>query len=120
VHGRVGLDEITEPALGDERVRRLVGAMSLREDAALTSRFPAERWARVRIVLADGRTLVSEARTRGDPDTPLDDAEIAAKYHALADPVLGGERAARIEAMVAALATDTTSIRALHDELLQA
>jgi 2-methylcitrate dehydratase PrpD len=100
-------------------VRRLVAAMSLREDASFSARFPAERWARVRIVLVDGRTLASQpARTRGDPDTPLDDAELRDKYHAMADPVLGVERAHTIEALVARLDYDNSAMSALLGRLL--
>ena len=83
-------------------------------------RFPAERWARVRIVLTDGRTFVSEpARARGNPENPLADDELRSKYFAYAEPVLGGARAARIEQAVAALLTDATALRALQDDLLE-
>lgn len=34
---------------------------------------------------------------RGDTDMPLSDAEISAKYHLFADPVLGRARADRVE-----------------------
>ena len=38
-----------------------------------SDRFPAERWARVRITLGDGRALVSHpARARGNPENPLE------------------------------------------------
>jgi 2-methylcitrate dehydratase PrpD len=119
VFGHVNVDEITSPVFDDARVRRLVAAMSLREDASFSARFPAERWARVRIVLCDGRTLASQpARTRGDPDTPLDDAELRDKYHAMADPVLGVERAHTIEALVARLDYDNSAMSALLGRLL--
>jgi 2-methylcitrate dehydratase PrpD len=119
VFGRVGVEEITPPALDDARVRKLVGVMSLRENEAFSTRFPAERWARVRITLGDGRTIESQpARTRGDPDTPLDDAELRYKYHAMADAVLGEARAKRIEALLNALADGSGNIATLLDELL--
>ncbi|HET6801380.1 MAG TPA: hypothetical protein VFI50_01950, partial [Casimicrobiaceae bacterium] len=73
--------------------------------AEFSRRFPDERWARVTIALADGRTLVSEpARARGNPENPLPDAELREKYSALAEPALGTDRAARIADAVAALA----------------
>ncbi len=120
VFGRVGVDEITPPALGDAQVRRLVAAMTVREDAGFSARFPQERWARVRLLLDDGRTLASApARTRGDADTPLDDSELRDKYHALADPVLGNARAARIEAAVERIAHDPPVLHSLLDDLLR-
>ncbi len=120
VFGRVGVDEVRAPALSDARVRRLIGAMRLREEPEFSSRFPQLRWARVRIALDDGRTLVSApARTRGDPDAALDDEAIRIKYHTMADPVLGASRANRIERLVTALAHDADALPALIDDLLQ-
>jgi len=94
--------------------------IELAEDAEFSARFPAERWARLRITLADGRTLVSEpARARGNPENPLSDAELLDKYRALATPVLGPERTARIEAIVGSLVTDAAALPRLRDALLE-
>jgi 2-methylcitrate dehydratase PrpD len=62
VFGQVGAAEIELPRLADPRVRRLLGAMKVIEDAEFSRRFPAERWARVRITLKDGRTLAERNR----------------------------------------------------------
>ncbi|MEP7062894.1 MAG: MmgE/PrpD family protein [Betaproteobacteria bacterium] len=121
VYGAVGGAEVQEDAVRDPRIERLLDAMTLQEDAALSARFPAERWARVSITLADGRSLASApARARGNPENPLTDDELVEKYRALATPVLGRARAARIEALVAALATDAEALSALVNELLSA
>lgn len=119
VFGRVGSDEVGAPGLSDSRVRRLLSAMTLVEDAGFSRRFPAERWARVRVALNDGCTLVSEpAQVRGVPEDPLTDGELRSKYRELAGPVLGEARTARIEADVDALATNGSRLPALVDELL--
>ena len=78
--------------------------MTLTEDDEFSRRFPAERWARVRITLADGRTLASEpARARGNPENPLDGRRAApTSIRATPQPVLGTARAARIEQAVRA------------------
>jgi hypothetical protein len=56
-----------------------------------------KRWAAVTILTKDGRRLSAPPRTpRGDTDLPLSDAEILAKFHGFADPVLGEERAGRL------------------------
>ena len=94
--------------------------MTLSEDADFSRRFPAERWARLRVTLADGRVLASEpARARGNPENPLADDELRRKYRALAEPVLGLERTARIEQAVGSLAMDHEALPALLTELLQ-
>lgn len=118
VFGRVGGDEVNAPGLTDSRVRRLLTTMTLVEDLAFSRRFPAERWARVRVALNDGRTLISEpAQALGIAGNPLTDDQLRGKYRELAEPVLGGPRAARIESMVDALATDPGSLSVLVDEV---
>jgi 2-methylcitrate dehydratase PrpD len=103
--GRVGGAEIEPAALADARVRRLLGVLAVEEDAEFSRAFPAERWARATILLADGRTLRSEpARARGNPENPLSDEALREKYFELATPVLGRARAGQIEASAAALA----------------
>ena len=120
VFGKVGADEVDAPGLGDVRVARLVAATSATEDAEFSDRFPRERWARVRITLNDGRTLLSDAtRDRGNPDNPLSLDELRAKYRALATPVLGTQRTARLERTVDDLAVDPAALRALVEDLLQ-
>ena len=116
--GRVGAEEVDTAALRDARVARLLDRIVLTEDAEFSRRFPAERWARLRITLADGRTLVSEpARARGNPENPLVDDELRAKYLALAGPVLGAARTARIADAVASLAGGG-AVAPLLDDLL--
>jgi 2-methylcitrate dehydratase PrpD len=91
-----------------------------REDAEFVRRFPAERWARVRISLRDSRQLVSTpARARGNPENPLSDDELRAKYRELATPILGAERTMRIERSVDNLAADPAALLTLQDALLQ-
>ena len=119
VFGRVGADEVSVHGLSDARVQRLLPSVTLAEDDEFSRRFPAERWARVRVTLADGRTLVSEpARARGNPENPLSEDELRAKYRELATPVLGAERAARIERFIGALDADDKTLPALLAILL--
>jgi 2-methylcitrate dehydratase PrpD len=119
VFGSVGAAEIGATGLGDARVARLLATFSLREEGEFSRRFPAERWARVRIGLADGRSLVSEAtQARGGAEHPLSDDELAVKYRALATPVLGATRTARIESLVSSRAPDAAAPAKLVDELL--
>jgi 2-methylcitrate dehydratase PrpD len=120
VFGQVGAAEIELPRLADPRIHRLLGAMKVIEDAEFSRRFPAERWARVRITLKDGRMLASEpAIARGNPENPLSDAEMRDKYRALAEPVLGTERAARIERAVDGLAGDPAALATLMESALR-
>jgi 2-methylcitrate dehydratase PrpD len=119
VFGRLGVGEINLPALADGRVQRLLRVMTLSDDRAFSERFPAERWARVEIRLHDGRLLRSEpAQARGDPERPLSDAELREKFFSLAEPVLGPQKAQRIEQAVSALSEGPT-LHVLLDALLE-
>ncbi len=67
-------------------------------DRAMTELLP-QRGARVTLTLDDGREIaVTRLGSHGDPDDPLSRAELAEKFHALVDPVLGAGRAAELHA----------------------
>jgi len=120
VFGRVGAGEVDARGLSEARVQRLLPGVTLAEDTEFSRRFPAQRWARVRLTLADGRSFVSEpTRDRGNPENPLSDDELRAKYRELATPVLGAERSARIERSVDALEFDHAALPVLLEALLQ-
>ena len=96
--GSFGAQELRADTLADPEILRISRATELIDDPHLTEISVAQRWAGVSLILGDGRVLASEPRTpRGDGDAPLSDAEISTKFHHFADPVLGRERAQRIE-----------------------
>ncbi len=100
-HGALGAVEVTDEALADMETRRLSSAMVLHEEALYNQRFPAERWAHVRVTLRDGTVLDSEpAIARGNPENTLPDSEIHEKFMALSLPVMGAERAGQVAAAV--------------------
>lgn len=78
--------------------------MTVVESDAYTSAFPANRISSVTLTLTNGQTLTSgDTEALGDPENPVTEAEVKAKFHAYADPKLGPERANAIEAAVAEL-----------------
>jgi 2-methylcitrate dehydratase PrpD len=104
VRGRVGAEEIAPEAFTDSLILRLSQSVELAECAEFNARFPAERWARVTVLLDDGTSMTSDpTTTRGDPDSPLRPAELTGKFRQLANPVLDEARAGRLEALVAGL-----------------
>ena len=104
VRGTVGAEEIGESGLSDPAILALSQSMILSENESYNARFPAERWAHVVFHLADGTKQQSDpAIARGNPENPLDDRELTAKYRALTLPVIGPRRSALIEAEIAGL-----------------
>jgi len=93
-HGSVRLAAFEPPRLEDEGTRALMKRVELALDPVLDAAFPAQRAARVAIEARDGRRgELLQATRKGDPDLPLSDAELEAKYLELAAPVLGEEPA---------------------------
>lgn len=112
VRGGLVPNDIAGEALTDEAVLAVSRRIRLIDDPALSARFPAERFARIRVELRDGMVVESGTLSaRGDAEAPLSDREIATKFHALADGPLG-PRAELFEELVFATpgAADVTSI----------
>lgn len=95
--GSVRLAAFTPERLNDPRIRCLMQRIRLTVDPELDAAFPGQRAARVRIATRDGRSGEFLQPTRkGDPDAPLSDIDLNAKFLELAQPVLGKDEAARL------------------------
>ena len=106
VRGQLAVAEISEP-FDDERIMELAQSMELLEDDSHNAAFPGERIGRVSITTKSGEVFQSDdMRATWDPEAPPSDDEMIEKYHQLADPVIGQERATRIRAMIAAIGED--------------
>jgi len=96
-HGSVRLAAFTPERIGDADLRALMQRIELVVDPELDAAFPGQRAARVSITTGDGRGAEYLQPTRkGDPDAPLTDAELGAKFMELAEPVIGAARAAAL------------------------
>jgi 2-methylcitrate dehydratase PrpD len=96
-HGSVRLSAVEPQRLADPQTRALMQRLELTVDPELDAAFPGARAARVEIVTTDGRRASHLQPTRkGDPDQPLTDGELEAKYTELVTPVLGATQAAQL------------------------
>ena len=119
VHGKVTAREIEGAGLKDPRVLKLAREMNLTEDQALTAEFPARRIARVTLTTKVGRVLRSApTEALGDPERPLGEAGILAKYRQTAEPILGKARSERIAAEAEAMDRPKADARAFVDLVL--
>ncbi|MEI4261368.1 MmgE/PrpD family protein [Roseovarius sp. D0-M9] len=104
VRGAIGPQEVSAEVFADAEVLRLSTGMHVTEAPEYNAAFPARRIAHVALVLGDGRRLVSPpTEATGDPESPVSDQDLAAKFHAWSAPILGGARALAIERAVAAI-----------------
>jgi len=101
VKRRIGAAELRQEILSDPEVLRISKATEIVDSDHYTKISTRQRWADVTLYLKDGREFLSPPSTpRGDPEDPLSDDEISAKYHLLAAPVIGEQRAREIEELV--------------------
>ncbi|TPG58591.1 MmgE/PrpD family protein [Roseomonas nepalensis] len=92
--GAVRLDAFRPERLSDPALRAFMPKVSVSLAPELADAYPRRRAARLRLALADGTVLEHEQPIRkGDPEDPLTDAELDAKFHELAEPVLGAAAA---------------------------
>jgi 2-methylcitrate dehydratase PrpD len=89
-HGSVRFAAFEPARLADPATRSLMQRVEVAVDSQLDAAFPGQRAARVAIEARDGRREEFLQPTRiGDPDAPLSDAQLDAKFLELAVPVLG-------------------------------
>ena len=90
IHGSVRLNAFDEDRLHDPKLRALMRKVYLREDPAHTADFPGKRAAHVAVTTTHGERIEHFAPYRkGDPEAPLSDADIDAKFLELVGPVIG-------------------------------
>jgi 2-methylcitrate dehydratase PrpD len=93
-HGSVRLAAFKEDRLLHPATRSLMQKITAAIDPELDVAFPRQRAARVAIEAKDGRQdEILQPTRKGDPDLPLSDRELEAKYLELASPVLGEAKA---------------------------
>jgi 2-methylcitrate dehydratase PrpD len=85
------------------------------ESETYNAAFPANRISRVTLTLKNGQTLTSgDTEALGDPENPVTEAEVKAKFHAYAEPKLGAARTDALDKAVGALG-DGSGLGALQD-----
>jgi 2-methylcitrate dehydratase PrpD len=97
VLGGVRLAAFSPEALADPRIREIMRRVTVSLDPELAEAYPGRRAAKVSVQLRDGRSLFLYQPTRkGDPDAPLSDEDLSAKFRELAEPVIGADAARQL------------------------
>jgi 2-methylcitrate dehydratase PrpD len=106
VRGKADLDAFRDDARANPAIMALAAKVAVNEDPALTAKLPGLRPARVRIVLKDGRRFEALAQTnKGDTEDPYSSADVVAKFHEVAGPVIGDTKAKAVVAGCLSLET---------------
>lgn len=104
VRGRVSPDDMMEKSFNDPEIKRLAEGMTVIENDTYNAAFPANRISNVTLTLRNGQKLISgDTEALGDPENPVTENEVRAKFYAYAQPRLGKERAEALEAAVGQL-----------------
>lgn len=114
VDGEVSAAQFHDDRLADPALLDLVSRTTVVEDPKLTAGYPNGIPNRVTVTLDDGSTLVSEiAFPPGHDKNPLTDAQLAVKFHGLADPAIGVSRAEAVWDRLMKLESDPTPHEAI-------
>jgi 2-methylcitrate dehydratase PrpD len=104
-HGAATVPAFRGPARENPDILALASRVVVQEDPSMTAQLPGLRPARVTLILADGtRHEAAVTTNRGDTEDPYTELEVREKFHELAGPVYGRERAAAIEDAVMGMA----------------
>jgi 2-methylcitrate dehydratase PrpD len=97
VRKSAGAEDFREAALNDARIGSISAKVTMKNDPAYTAMTPGKRPARVVVKLIDGQEFEYEVLgSGGGPDAPLSEEKFLAKFHSLADPVVGCRQAEAI------------------------
>ncbi len=104
VRGRVEPDDVMEQSFANPETKRLAESITIVESDEYNAAFPANRISSVTLTLKNGQKLTSgDIEALGDPENPVTEDEVKAKFHAYAVPKLGSARANALETAVGLL-----------------
>jgi len=99
--GGVRLSAFEPEAMARPDIRALMTKIGLSEDPTLSADYPRRRQARLRVHLSDGRVFDHLQKTRrGDPEDPLSDADLVAKFHELSCGIISQQDADTVIAAI--------------------
>ena len=117
-YGKLGAREVSGETFADPDIARLISLTTVAECSECNDNFPQDRLGRTVVETRDGQRFDSGiVRAPGEHTNPVDRKGIIDKYRDFASPVLGCERADRIEAAVFSLDCDDMLLTDLTDLL---
>lgn len=97
LQGSVRLNAFDDEVRSAESTRKLMEVIVLENDPILSSKFPNQRAAKVKVTLKNGLTFEHFSPCRkGDPEAPLTDQDLDNKFFELVDGVITAEHAKKL------------------------
>jgi 2-methylcitrate dehydratase PrpD len=112
VNDKLGPDQLDGRSLEDPLILYLADRVQLIEDEDFNAQFPAQRFSRTEIILADDTILQSgEHQPSWESSDPPTDEELHLKFHWLAGEMLKTDRVEELEGLIWDLAGSSTVTR---------
>ncbi|MBI4573964.1 MAG: MmgE/PrpD family protein [candidate division NC10 bacterium] len=114
-HGRIEPEDVSEENLLRPEILDLARKVEVFVDPEINSQFPAKTIARVAMQTTRGRFQTTVEYPRGNPENPLSDEELAAKFRSLTAKIVGDRASEKLQAAILGLprARDVTSLTQL-------
>jgi 2-methylcitrate dehydratase PrpD len=104
IYGNVGIEQFSAQAMANPETRALMQKIEVRRDPEIQQVYdtdPSKLATKVIVTLKDGRKLEKEVDyPKGDPACPMTWEDSVAKFTALAEPVYGKEKTAKLCALI--------------------
>ncbi len=100
LYDRISPAEVSDAHIRDPAVLALARKVEVAVDEALDRQFPAKTMARVTIRARGGDYATTVEYPRGNPENPLSDAELEAKFELLTRDLISDERSRKLRAAI--------------------
>lgn len=100
LYDRIGPDEVSDAHIRDPAILSLARKVRVSVDDALDRQFPAKTMARVTMHTGRGDFSTTVEYPRGNPENPLSDAELEAKFELLTGDLISEERSRKLRAAI--------------------
>jgi 2-methylcitrate dehydratase PrpD len=112
---KIGPEDVTEANLRNPDILALARKVEVTVDPDINSQFPAKTIARVTMHTTRGSFEATVEYPRGNPENPLSDEDLAAKFRSLTAPIVGEGACDKLQAAIfdLARAKDVTSLTRL-------
>ncbi|HYL81752.1 MAG TPA: hypothetical protein VEU07_13115, partial [Candidatus Acidoferrum sp.] len=114
-HGRIAPEDVSQENLARPEILALARKVEVVVDPEINGQFPAKTIARVTIESGGGSFQATVEYPRGNPENPLSDEDLRAKFRSLTTKIVGEKVCDKLQTAIVGLpsAPDVTSLTQL-------